>query len=124
MGERLEAQAEREKRLHLKELEAFQVADGDEQKAAEKRMVRTKEVQKYQLAQIKRKRDLAAEIQKEQSQDCEENLLVTAEQANNEMLKQQLIEEQNNYMRECFFAHLASKESLMEQAKRKEAEEE
>ena len=47
-----------------------------------------------------------------------------AEQANNEMLKQQLIEEQNNYMRECFFAHLASKESLMEQAKRKEAEEE
>ena len=27
-------------------------------------MVRTKEVQKYQLAQIKRKRDLAAEIQK------------------------------------------------------------
>ena len=62
--ERLEAQAEREKRLHLKELEALSLADADEQKAAEKRMVRTKEVQKYQVAQIKRKRELAAEIHK------------------------------------------------------------
>ena len=69
-------------------------------------------------------RECITENYSEQSEDCEENLLVRAEQTNNEMLKQQMIEEQNNYMRECFFAHLAGKEALMEQAKRKEAEEE
>ena len=51
-------------------------------------------------------------------------MLVRAEQQDNEKLKQQRIEEQNNYMRECFFAHLAGKKAFAEQSKRKEAEEE
>ena len=50
-------------------------------------------------------------------------MLVTAEQKEHDLLKQQRIEEQNNYMRECFFAHLEGKKALTEQAKRKEIEE-
>ena len=50
-------------------------------------------------------------------------MLVTAEQEEHDLLKQQRIEEQNNYMRECFFAHLEGKKALTEQAKRKEIEE-
>ena len=122
----------------MKELEK------EEHKAAVQRTRRKKEVQKYQLAQVKRKRELAAEqllgkafaawlkyctkvsyhFNSEQQDDCEENMLVRAEQQDNEKLKQQRIEEQNNYMRECFFAHLAGKKAIAEQSKRKDAEEE
>ena len=59
--ERLQAQVEREKRLHLKEVEALSIDDEEERKAATRRMRRTKEVQKYQLAQIKRKSELMSE---------------------------------------------------------------
>ena len=59
--ERLAAQAERDQKSYEAERDALKGLEEEEQKAAVLRTRRKKEVQKYQLAQVKRKCELAAE---------------------------------------------------------------
>ena len=54
--------AARENRLHLESLQQLRKGDREEEKAAMERSQKRKEVQKYQLAQVKRRQEERAEM--------------------------------------------------------------
>ena len=54
--------AARENRLHLESLQQLRKGDQEEEKAALERSQKRKEVQKYQLAQVKRRQEEKAEM--------------------------------------------------------------
>merc|ERR1711911_333616 len=60
--ERLRLMAARENRLHLESLQQLRKGDREEEKAAMERSQKRKEVQKYQLAQVKRRQEERAEM--------------------------------------------------------------
>ena len=62
LDERLRLMAARENRLHLESLQQLRKGDQEEEKAALERSQKRKEVQKYQLAQVKRRQEEKAEM--------------------------------------------------------------
>merc|ERR1719447_1380148 len=122
--ERLRLMAARENRLHLESLQQLRKGDREEEKAAMERSQKRKEVQKYQLAQVKRRQEERAEMLEEQRLEGEETKLITEEHNQVKKLKQQRNEEKKNYMKKCFFDHLKGKEVFMARARLQEKEEE
>merc|ERR1719447_389777 len=77
--ERLRLMAARENRLHLESLQELRRGELEEEKAAMERSKKRKEVQKYQLAQVKRRQQERAEMLEEQRLEGEETKLITEE---------------------------------------------
>jgi hypothetical protein len=116
-------QAEREKRLYQESVDRLLVLEEDEKKAAKERSQKRKNVQKYQLAQVKHRADLNAEELAEQIHEGEESKRMKDEHIKNEKLKQQALEEQKKYTRQCYLEHLQGKEMFKQKSKIQEAEE-
>jgi len=122
--ERLRLRAARENRLHLESLQELRRSELEEERAAKERSQKRKDVQKYQLAQVKLRQEERAEMLEEQRLEGEETKLITEEHNTVKKLKQQRNEEKKNYMKKCFFDHLKGKEVFKARARLQEKEEE